>query len=233
MTDVKKWKLALISGLAVPALALTACSSDDGDSGASSDSSTDSSATETDSGTASDITFEGAPDGFELTDPGSRLSLDDTGHVVTKHREGPTRFWDITPGEMRDLPADAAELQDGNEDVDHFVCVDYDMTYLGEGADGTNPEDAGPVAEPRLTAIGDDGYGANSIFMDMANTCGIHESDELPSSSESLEVDKTYKGSILSFVAKDENAGVSPTGLRFSFQAETPGLEGAEDIYWN
>ncbi|MCJ7857768.1 hypothetical protein [Corynebacterium kalidii] len=237
MTDVKKWKLALIAGLAVPALALTACSSDDGDSGAgpdtSSDSASDSSTEDTDSGATSDITFDGAPDGFELTSPGSRLSLDDTGHVVTRHREGPTMFWAITPGEMRDLPADAAELQDGNDDVDHFVCLDYDITYLGEGSDGTNPEDASVVSTPRLSAVGEDGYGANSIFMDMGNTCGIHEADELPSTSESLTVDKTYKASILSFVAKDENAGVDPTGLRFGFQTDIPGLDGAEDIYWN
>ena len=229
MTDFKKWKLALISGLAVPALALTACSSDDGDSSATESGS----ASDSDSDTSSDVTFEGAPDGFELTAPGSKLSLDETGHVVTKHREGPTRFWDITPGEMRDLPADAAELEDGNEDVDHFVCVDYDMTYLGEGSDGTNPEDATPVPEPSVRAIGDDGYGANSIFMDMSNTCGIHESDELPSTADSLEVGKVYKDSILSFVTKDENSGVSPTGLKFSFSVESPELEGAEDIYWN
>lgn len=71
MTDFKKWKLALISGLAVPALALTACSSDDGDS--SDSSATESgSASDSVSDTSSDVTFEGAPDGFELTAPGEQ-----------------------------------------------------------------------------------------------------------------------------------------------------------------
>lgn len=205
------WKTTLLAGIAVPTLtiALTACSSDD-DSG---------------------IDIDGAPDGFSVTEPGSELSVDDTAHVVTKHGDGSTRFFDLGPVTFRDLPADAAELNGGNDDVDHFVCVGWDVTYRGDAGNGTNPDDERPVADPQVTAVGEQGQPANSVMMDLSDTCGSRD-DELPDISDDLEVDHTYKATKLSYVGKD-GKGVDPTGIKFSFSGDIPGLEDPEDITWN
>lgn len=221
------WKAALLTGLAVPSLTLAACSSDDGSS-----DSTDAAGANGDSGSSAGIGIPGTPDGFDVTKPDSKLSIDEVGHVVTKFQEGPSQFWDIRPGEFRDLPADAAELQSGAEDLDHFVCVDYEMTYRGAGSDGTNPDDERPLSDPEVTAIGDNGNQANMILMDLSNTCGIHEADELPHNAQELEVGKTYRDAKLSYVGKDANKGVNPTGISFRYETSISGLDSGQ-VYWN
>lgn len=63
-----------MAGIAVPALALASCSSDDDDSSAAGDDTSSDDSSSEDSGSG-DGDLVGAPDGFDLTDPGSKLKI--------------------------------------------------------------------------------------------------------------------------------------------------------------
>lgn len=242
MTDFRKLRLALIAGLAVPALALTACSSDDSDSDSSSpDSSNGSDSSDSDgedSGSASDVELEGAPDDFELTAPGSKLSLGDDAYVVTQRGSGedddetyPIQYWKVTAQEITDVPKEDIELSSDADEVEKFLCVNYNIEFLG-ASDGSNPETAHIVKEPYMRAVDDNGNGANTILMSSGSDCGIHSSDELPSGQDELQEGKVYKDAALSYETND-GSGVTPTGLEFRFEADLEDLENADSIYWN
>ncbi|MGO1949845.1 MAG: hypothetical protein ACTH1D_09435 [Mycobacteriaceae bacterium] len=247
MTDFKKWRLALIAGLAVPALALSACSSDDSDSDADSDSSADAGGSEDsegsgdsddsdDSGDSADVELEGAPDGFELTDPGSKLSLGDDAFVVTQGyaEEGQTgalQFWKVTAQDSTDVPVEEVELSSEADEVENFVCMNYDIEFLG-AQESDDPEASTSIEDPDLGAVDDDGNGANTVIMSDSSDCGIHASDEMPYDLDELQEGKVYKAAALSYVTND-GSGVDPTGMDFEFDVDAPGLENADAIYWN
>ncbi|MGN0096630.1 MAG: hypothetical protein ACI38U_11280 [Corynebacterium sp.] len=250
MTDFKKLGLAVIAGLAVPSLALTACSSDDSDSNSDSSSTGSQSAGDTggtgdsDDGTAeTDIDLAGAPDGFELTPADTRLSFGDTAQVLTQNRGGVLQFWDVTVSGLKDLPADAVELQDEDTDVDHFVCVNYEMTLLGtaENPDFTpDPENdsdtdyAGLSSEPDMGILGEDDRMANSIIGGGAEECDIPDGDALGFRLDEVEEGKTYRDADVSVVTTGTgtDAGNNAVGGKFEYDyaLEDLGLEGT--IYW-
>ncbi|MEJ6549021.1 MULTISPECIES: hypothetical protein [unclassified Corynebacterium] len=242
MTDFKKLRLAVIAGLAVPSLALTACSSDD--SGSHSDSSTSDSRSAADAGNAEiEIDLAGAPDGFELTPADTRLSFGDTAQVLTQNRGGVLQFWDVTVSGLKDLPADAMELQDEDTDVDHFVCVNYEMTLLGtaENPDFTpDPEDDADTdystlpSAPEMGILGEDDRMANSIIGGGAEECDISDGDVLGYRLDEVEEGKVYRDADVSFVTTGTgtDAGNKAVGGKFdySYALEDLGLEGT--IYW-
>lgn len=261
MTDFKKWRIALIAGLAVPALALSACSSDDdsdsdsgsGSADSASDSTDDSGSTDdsdsgstdasdsdsdSDSGSGSDAGLEDAPDDFDLTDPGSKLSLGDDAYVVTQQSadEGtgdthPIQYWKITAQDLTDVPKEDVQLSEDANEVEKFICVNYDMEYLGS-SEPSDPESTEIVMEPSVTAVDDSGTGANSVMMADPADCDIHESDSLPSGFDELQEGKVYKGAELSYETND-GTGVTATGLEFRYEVDIEDLENADSIYWN
>ncbi|HIW90909.1 MAG TPA: hypothetical protein H9870_04520 [Candidatus Corynebacterium avicola] len=265
MTDFKKLRLAIIAGIAVPALALTACSSDDSDSGSDSGSSDstdsadsgesedsegsedtedsgeseDSSDDSDDSDSGSSGELEGAPDDFELTEPGSKLSLGEAAYVVTQApadeesgETSPMQYWKVTAQDLTDVPKEDIEVDDEDGQVEKFICVNYDVEYLG-ASEEADPEAASAVQAPEFGAVDDSGNGANWVMMSDASDCNIHASDELPYDASELQDGKVYKGAELSYETND-GSGVTATGLEFEYNVEgVEELENADSIFWN
>lgn len=247
MTDFRKWKIALIAGVSVPALALAGCSSDEdsgssGSDGADTADSTDSADEVSDSGSdsGSDVQLEGAPDGFELTEPGSRLDFGEVAYVVTQRSasEGddpyPLQFWSITANDPEELGVDEVQLGDEEDkaDIENFVCLSYDVEFLGMG-ESDDPEVSDMLTTPDMGAVDDNGRRANTIIFGGADDCGIHDSDSLPHSAGDAQDGKVYQDATLSYAAVEEAGGVSPTGLAFRYGVDADGLQNADDIYWN
>lgn len=253
MTDFKKWRIALVAGFTVPALTLTACSSDDTTSsdntGTADETGTDDSRDDTASSSeATDIDLSGAPDGFELTPLDTRLDLGETAQILTQNSMGNLQFWDVTVSELKELPADTFELDDADVDIDHFVCVNYEMTLLGNADDPdftpdddthrpTTPDGApmNLTERPDLMPQGEDDIDPNSIYNADAEDCGIDRDDMLGSQLDDVEENKVYKDADVSFVstASGEDAGVKPVGGKFGYPyaLRDRGFDGT--IYWD
>ncbi|MGP9723817.1 hypothetical protein ACT3SZ_07385 [Corynebacterium sp. AOP40-9SA-29] len=249
MTDFKKWRLALIAGLSVPALALTACSSDDdasADSGADSDASTATGDEASGDDSEFDVDLSGAPAGFELTPLETRLGLGETAQVLTQNSMGNLQFWDVTVSELKDLPADTFELED-ETDVDHFVCVNYEMTLLGNADDPdftvdddthrptfADGEPMNLTERPDLMPLGEDDAEPNSIYNGDAEDCGIDREEMLGSQLDEVEVGKAYKDADVSFVSNGsgDDAGIEPIGgkIFYPYALRDRGFDGT--IYW-
>lgn len=238
-TLYRNLKAALLVGVAVPSLALAACSSDEDNSsdtgsagsGLSSDSSGSS-----DSSDSSDTALPGAPAGFELTKPGSRLKIGESAYVVTQFggtdgEKYPLEYWKVTVRDAHDVPVGDIEMSSDTADIEKFVCMNYDLEFLGVGTSATG-ESASIVSDPDMDAVDDNGRGANSVIFGDGTECGIHESDKLPSSLAEVQLGKVYKGAELSYVTNNDT-GISPTGMSFEFSVNSPGLETVDKIYWN
>lgn len=211
---------ALLAGTAVAALGLSACSSD----------------------TTSDISLPGAPEGFALTATGSSFDLGEPAYVATEARTGeaddePTLlFWKMTAQGPVDKTIDeAGDSVEDTADVDHFVCMTYDLEFLGSQAELGPVGDTGSSFDPpQTTVIGDDDRLANMISMAPdSDACDLTDDLALPDYAEELAVGTTYKGAALSFVSKDE--GVDPTGLEFTYAIESvPELDDhTATVTWN
>lgn len=88
------------------------------------------------------------------------------------------------------------------------------------------------VLLPARGAGSDDGHGANDILMGGSEDCDIPEADLLPSDAGELATGKVYRGAVLSWQSKSEG-GITPTGLSFTFDVASAGLEDVDDIHWN
>ena len=238
-----------MAGVAVPALALASCSSDDDDSSdSSSDTSADSSGSSdggddasddqsSDDSGSGDGDLVGAPEGFDLTDPGSKLKIGESAYVVTQQAEyeGETfaqQYWKITARDSTEKAAGEIPLDDEDAaDVDHFICMNYDVEFPGQG-EASDPESYQLVTEPDMGAVDDDGNGANYILMGGSEDCDIPEADLLPSDAGELETGKVYRGAVLSWESKSDD-GITPTGLSFTYDVESAGLDDVDDILWN
>lgn len=241
-----------MAGIAVTALALASCSSDDDDSSDSSSSSSDSSDSSDSSAAGDDTSSDdsssedsgsgdgdlvGAPDGFDLTDPGSHLKNGESAYVVTQQAEyeGETfaqQYWKITARDSTEKASGEIPLDDEDAaDVDHFICMNYDVEFPGQG-EASDPESYQLVTEPDMGAVDDDGNGANYILMGGSEDCDIPEADLLPSDAGELETGKVYRGAVRSWESKSDD-GITPTGLSFTYDVESAALDDVDDILWN
>ena len=241
-----KWKSALLAGIAVPTLtfALTACSSDDDDDTAS----TDSAASSSDSTGSGEVTLPDTPAGFELTEDGSHLALGEKGNVVTQNPSGQFQYWEVTVSDLKDLPADTFELEDSGTEIDHFVCVNYELTFLGSADDPdfekdptdveTTYPDGSPMlltARPDMVPVGADGEDQNTIYNANYEDCGISPDDTLPNQLDEVEEGKVYRDADVRFVGKGsrEDVGVEPKGGQLYIEYDLKKRLNIEDtIYW-
>ncbi|MGP9722572.1 hypothetical protein ACT3SZ_00970 [Corynebacterium sp. AOP40-9SA-29] len=236
------WKCALITGLTVPALALTGCSfgedsDDSGDDAASSDvveEDTD------ESELLTGLTLDGAPGGFRPTAPGTELDVDEPAYVVTRQAGGqeaedaenadeaqdaqdaPLQFWKVTALRSSVVDADEVALTEGADDVDHFLCLPYEVEFLGAGE---GAELVAPVPYPAE----DEGTAANVVERADPTVCGVDEEDLLPSDMTDFEVGTTYSGAALSYVDKERTRGINPTGLAFAYALAADADADADD----
>lgn len=109
--------------------------------------------------------------------------------------------------------------------------MNYDVEFLGQG-EASDPESYQLVTEPDMGAVDDDGNGANYILMGGSEDCDIPEADLLPSDAGELETGKVYRGAVLSWESKSDD-GITPTGLSFTYDVESAGLDDVDDILWN
>lgn len=236
MADFKRLKLAVIAGLSVPSLALTACSSDN-DSAAASGSSGSDDAAEV------EVDLPGAPDGFEPTPADTRLSFGDTAQVLTQNRGGVLQFWDVSVSGLNDLPADAMELDDEDTDIDHFVCVNYEMTLLGTADDPDftpDPEDDADTdfadfpTEPDMSVLGENDRMANAIIGAGAEDCDVSDSDTLGYRLDEIEEGKVYRDADVSFVTTGTgaDAGNNAVGGKFEYGYDLEDLGPEGSVYW-
>lgn len=183
------------------------------------------------------------PRDFDLTLPGTVLTTGQTAEVLTRMPQGPTLYWEISTHCARripteDVPADALKADDlGSginpraEDVDHFVCTPYELTFLGAGNDG-NPVVQPAVSVPVLTACDASGASVNPLIYSVDTYGDSHEnghadstnSASVPTNLEQLAEGNVYRGSVFSYVRAGEQ-GTSPAGVRFVYQAEGSDLD--------
>ena len=220
-TSYRKLSRSVVAaGVAAPMLALSACSSD----------------------TTSDIQLPGAPEGFALTAPGSKLDLGEPAYVATETGPGPEDqepaivFWKMTAQGPVDKPLEGSEdVVDDPSNIDHFVCMMYDIEYLGTGGEVPEFKEIGtPYDDPRTMPIGEGNRMANFVGAFAGDgPCEVAEEDKLPDVVEGLEEGKVYKGVDLGFVSKEE--GIDPTGLEFTYAIESvPELDDhTATVSWN
>lgn len=182
-----------------------------------------------------------------MTPEGSHLKLGEKGSTVTQNPSGQFQFWEVTVSELKDLPADAFELQDSGTEIDHFVCVNYELTFLGRAddpefvpdeTDVTTGYDGQPMIlteRPDLIPVGKDGEDPNTIYNGNYEDCGISPDDTLPSHLDEVEVGRVYKDADVSFVGKGsgEDAGIDPVGGQVYVDYDLKKRLGIEDtVYW-
>ncbi|MGO1379213.1 hypothetical protein ACT3TD_07090 [Corynebacterium sp. AOP36-E1-14] len=227
------WKRVLFTALTVPVLAVTGCSI--GEDGGDSDEAATSDVVEEDTDESeliAGLDLGDAPKGFRPTEPGTELDLDEPAYVVTRQAAGdgggetdvasdaPLQFWKVTALRSSVLDADEVAVGDGADDVDHFLCLPYEVEFLGagEGADLV-----APVPYPSDDA----GTAANLVERAEPSVCGVDEEDMLPGDMNDVEVGTTYSGFGLSYVDKERTRGINPTGMAFAYDlgetAETVG----------
>lgn len=254
MTVSQNWRRTLLAGVTVPALGLAACGiGDDGNGGdGGDDGETATAAAEADSwNQLSGLDLEGAPSGFEPTEPGAELDFDDVAYVVTQpgpdgdgdgdgEDSGPLQFWRVTVAAPENVPADDIPLTDGAGDVDTFVCLPYTVEFLGVGDNGDyggNGEAEAPVAVPELTPVDDHGTEANRVELAAPEHCDVDEDDILPGELDELTGadpgDAEYKGAVLTYVDKDPLRGINATGMSFTYSTDVPELDSGEPVLWN
>lgn len=221
------WKCALITGLTVPALALTGCSFGE-DSDDSGDDAVASDVVEEDTDESellTGLTLDGAPGGFRPTAPGTELDVDEPAYVVTRQAGGeeaqdaedaeeaqdaPLQFWKVTALRSSVVDADEVALTEGADDVDHFLCLPFEVEFLGAG-------EGAELVAPAPYPADDAGIGANVVERADPTVCGVDEEDLLPDDMTDVEVGTTYSGAALSYVDKERTRGINPTGLAFAY----------------
>ena len=235
MTDFRMLRRALIAGITVPALALTACSMEEISDAVSTDTANgaDAGSGDDDSVSIEDIDLTGAPEDFDPTQLGRELSLGQSAYVVTPRpaedsgdgdnsaAASPKQYWKVTAQELTDLDSDHIEVGADAGEVEKFVCITYELEFLGlddssESA-GTADEEDQDVQPPELRAVDEDGNPANVVEGAVPEDCDIDQSDLLPEAIDDLEEDVVYQGAVLSYQTND-GAGVTPTGLEFQFE---------------
>ncbi len=232
------WPAPLLSTVLALPLLLTACSSDDAEP-----------TTPTTSGDASpddrragapvpDITLPGAPEGFTVTSPGTVLSVGEPASVATRaetYDDQPhgLQFWRVTAQPSHDVPAGDIALENTDAaEIDHFVCINYDVEFLGwDTASGIGGDTQ--VARPTMSPVDGNGQRANFVVMGGDNECGVDEADRLPFDATALEQGRIYRGAALSYVTTD-GSGISPAGAMFSFGLDVaPELSASDNICWH
>ena len=238
MTDFRMLRRALIAGITVPALALTACSMEEISDAVSTDTANgaDAGSGDDDSVSIEDIDLTGAPEDFDPTQLGRELSLGQSAYVVTPRpaedsgdgdnsaAASPKQYWKVTAQELTDLDSDHIEVGADAGEVEKFVCITYELEFLGlddssESA-GTADEEDQDVQPPELRAVDEDGNPANVVEGAVPEDCDIDQSDLLPEAIDDLEEDVVYQGAVLSYQTND-GAGVTPTGLEFQFDVRS------------
>lgn len=236
MTVSQKWKCAALAAVTVPALTVVACSvPGDGGDPAPTDTSgaaVSQEAEETDSAEGAggmaefvsarlpDAVGDGAPDGVELSEPGTTLSFGEAGYVVTGTVDAP-RYWKVTAKEPEKIGADEVPLtDDANDDVDTFVCLTYTVTLLEAEDAAEPPENPDPPTAPELVPVDDKAHEANRVVHGGNEQCGVDGEDTLPAEPADVEPDTGYTRAVLSYVDKDPRRGISPTGMAFTYDLD-------------
>ncbi|HIW96062.1 MAG TPA: hypothetical protein H9867_06235, partial [Candidatus Corynebacterium gallistercoris] len=185
------------------------------------------------------VAIAGAPEGFQATPGGTVLKFGEKAQVVSTNFAGHSFFWEVTATGTHDLPADAVALEQGGENVDHFVCMDWEMTYLGSSEATPPPNailpDSLNYPATHLQAIAADGQLANNIAGAPGVECVQEGGTPLPENASELQVGFTYRNGTLSFVAPEATeeateeaaegaveAGRSPEGLQWNYSFNEP-----------
>ncbi|MEJ6549185.1 hypothetical protein PQI66_06485 [Corynebacterium sp. USCH3] len=182
--------------------------------------------------------LDGAPEGFRPTEPGTELDLGDAAYVITHgnpgnpgnpgnsgddrgpgDEPGPLQYWKVTATGTEELGADEVALTEGGDDVETFVCLTYEIEFLG-GDEGREDGAEGALVAPDLVPADDAGTGANKIERADPQVCGVEEDDRLPADRADVEEGTAYRGAVLSYVDKEKTRGISPTGLAFTYELD-------------
>ena len=214
---------------AASSLVLVGCSNAEQPEPVPAETSTETSTTTSEEAPAG-IEIEGAPEGFELTQPGTRLSYGEPAHVVVQNGES-LAFLEVIAHEPRHISVEEAQANSDNtlamdEATEEFVCYDPTVRLLGVHGESVAFEGQ------RWTPVDRRGRVANRVEQGDDIICGIHEADALPEASSDMIDDREYIDALAGFVNSD-NSGVDPTHLAFNFHVEgIDGIAEGDSIFW-
>lgn len=213
------------------ALVLVGCSNEEQPAPETTVAETEATTTETTTEeTAPGIEVEGAPEGFALTKPGTKLSFGEPAHVVVQSGES-LAFLEVIAHAPREISVEEAQANTENalaadENTESFVCFEPTVRLLGVHGEAVAFEGN------RWTPVDRRGRVANRVETGDNVICGTHDADLLPGNSAEMAEDREYLDTRAGFTTTD-NSGINPTHIAFNYEVEgIDGIVEGDAVFW-
>ncbi|SES30480.1 hypothetical protein CCYS_11820 [Corynebacterium cystitidis DSM 20524] len=210
----QKLRSTVAAAIILPALAITACSSEDSDTEAGSTGASAPESSASESTDATDSATGGAPANFTATEPDTIVPFGEAAYITTSDRSGTSLYWKVTATGTADIDsaeAVAAYAEAGQTEpaLDQTQCVTYEVEFLG--AEGS-PDSAtshqlhfSPAPFPTETVANSNG------FVDQTGLCAPDEATALPETMGDIKPETVYTGGVFNY-ANERGTGWA-TGL--------------------